>query len=57
MSQDFIFRSNKTRKLKVKVYVPSARFIDNAKLRAHDYERLEFEASENVFYLMVQVAF
>jgi hypothetical protein len=24
MSQDFIFRSNKTRKLKVKVYVPSA---------------------------------
>jgi len=24
MSQDFIFRSNKTRKLKVKVYVPSS---------------------------------
>jgi hypothetical protein len=35
----------------------SYRFIDNAKLRAQDYERLEFEASENVFYLMVQVAF
>jgi len=35
----------------------SYRFIDNAKLRAKDYERLEFEASENVFYLMVQVAF
>ena len=35
----------------------SYRFIDNAKLRAQDYERLEFDASENVFYLMVQVAF
>ena len=35
----------------------SYRFIDNAKLRAQDYERLEFEASENIFYLMVQVAF
>ena len=35
----------------------SYRFIDNAKLRAQNYERSEFEASENVFYLMVQVAF
>ena len=40
----------------------SYRFIDNAKLRLQDYigtdfERLEFEGSENVFYLMVQVAF
>ena len=41
----------------------SYRLIDNAKLRFQPYygvenkERLEFEASENVFYLMVQVAF
>ena len=40
----------------------SYRFIDNAKLRLQDYngtdyERLEFEGSENIFYLMVQVAF
>ena len=40
----------------------SYRFIDNAKLRLQKYvgtedQRLEFEASENIFYLMVQVAF
>ncbi|MDG1689985.1 MAG: hypothetical protein P8I02_04330, partial [Flavobacteriales bacterium] len=41
----------------------SYRLIDNAKLRFQPYygvenkERLEFEASENIFYLMVQVAF
>ena len=43
--------------LQVDRHVDDARFIDNAKLRAQDYERLEFEASENIFYLMVQVAF
>jgi hypothetical protein len=40
----------------------SYRFIDNAKLRLQnyegtDYERSEFDASENIFYLMVQIAF
>ena len=35
----------------------SYRFIDDAKLRAQNYDRLEFEASENIFYFMVQVAF
>jgi hypothetical protein len=40
----------------------SYRFIDNAKLRLQnyegtDYERSEFDASENTFYLMVQIAF
>lgn len=40
----------------------SYRFIDDAKLRLQnyegtDYERSEFDASESIFYLMVQIAF